>query len=198
MDANARESSPPYSPPWSATTAAAATPVPAPPPTAASPHQLLQLGVHHLLSLGQDGHQVAGFGCVAGSEQGVACSSVAFTSSSSNPVDVILAVVRVVVVYDELNIVDIKSSGGDISGNENAGLSLLKLAQHPLPLLLLLIPVDTHRRPTVLSHQPGQFIALSLSLGKDKDLSSLLASNFVQKPRKLIFFLILLTHVDDL
>ena len=74
----------------------------------------------------------------------------------TNSVDVILAIVGIVVVDDELDIVDIEASGGDVGGNEDGGAASLELAQHPLPLLLLFVTVDAHRWPTVFPHQPLQ------------------------------------------
>ena len=74
----------------------------------------------------------------------------------TNSVDVILAIVGIVVVDDELDIVDIEASGGDVGGNEDGSAASLELAQHPLPLLLLFVSVDAHRWPTVFPHQPIQ------------------------------------------
>ena len=68
--------------------------------------------------------------------------------------DVIFAIVGIVIVNDELDIVDVEASGGDVGGDEDGGAASLELAQHPLPLLLLLVTVDAHRWPAVFSHQP--------------------------------------------
>ena len=72
----------------------------------------------------------------------------------TNSVDVVLAVVGIVIVDDKLDVVDVEASGGDVGGDEDGGAAALELAQHPLPLLLLLVSVDTHGRPTVFPHQP--------------------------------------------
>ena len=60
--------------------------------------------------------------------------------------DVVLAIVGIVVIDDELDIVHVQTSGGDIRGHEDGGGALLELAQHPVPLLLLLVTVDTIHR----------------------------------------------------
>ena len=72
----------------------------------------------------------------------------------TNSVDVVLAVVRIVVVDDKLDIVDVEASGGDVCGDEDGGAARLELAQNPFPFLLLLVAVDAHRWPTVFPHQP--------------------------------------------
>ena len=74
----------------------------------------------------------------------------------TNSVDVVFAVVGIVIVDNKLDVVHIKSSGSDVSGDEDGGAASLELAKHPLPLLLLLVPVDAHRWPTVFPHQPFQ------------------------------------------
>ena len=74
----------------------------------------------------------------------------------TNSVDVILTIVGIVVVDDELDIVDVETSGSDVGGDEDGGAAGLELAQHPLPLLLLFVTVDAHRWPTVFPHQPFQ------------------------------------------
>ena len=66
--------------------------------------------------------------------------------------DVIFAIVGIVIVNDELDIVDVEASGGDVGGDEDGGAAGLELAQHPLPLLLLFVTVDAHRWPTVFPH----------------------------------------------
>ena len=76
----------------------------------------------------------------------------------TNSVDVILAIIWIVVVDDKLDIIDVEASGGDVGGDEDGGAAGLELAQHPLPLLLLLVTVDAHRWPTVFPHQPFQNI----------------------------------------
>ena len=70
----------------------------------------------------------------------------------TNSVDVILAVVGMVVVDDKLHVVD--ASGGNVGGDEDGSAAALELAQHPLPLFLLLVPVDAHCWPTIFPHQP--------------------------------------------
>merc|ERR1712003_500208 len=85
---------------------------------AAESNKFSRLWVDNLLGLGEDGHEVLGFGSITGSEQGVACASVAFTSSTTNSVNVVLAVVGVVVIDDELDIIHVKTTGGDIGGYE--------------------------------------------------------------------------------
>ena len=74
----------------------------------------------------------------------------------TNSVDVVFAVVGIVIVDNKLDVVHIKSSGSDVGGDEDGGAASLELAKHPLPLLLLLVPVDAHRWPTVFPHQPFQ------------------------------------------
>ena len=74
----------------------------------------------------------------------------------TNSVDVVFAVVGIVIVDDKLNVVHIESSGSDVGGDEDGGAASLELAEHPLPLLLLLVPVDAHRWPAVFPHQPFQ------------------------------------------
>ena len=53
--------------------------------TTAAPeaNKFSQLWVNNLLGLGEDGHEVLSFGSITGSEQGVACACVAFTSSTT-------------------------------------------------------------------------------------------------------------------
>ena len=80
----------------------------------------------------------------------------------TDPVNVVLAVVGVVVVDDELNIVHVEATGGNISGNEDGGGSGLELFKDPVPLLLLLVAVDAHGRPAVLPHQPEHIISCLL------------------------------------
>ena len=74
----------------------------------------------------------------------------------TNSVDVVFAVVGIVIVDNKLDVVHIKSSGSDVGGDEDGGAASLELAKHPLPLLLLLVPMDAHRWPTVFPHQPFQ------------------------------------------
>ena len=66
--------------------------------------------------------------------------------------DVVLAVVRVVVVNDKLNVIHVQTTGGDISGNEDAGGAAFELTKDPVSLLLLLIAVDAHSGPTIFPH----------------------------------------------
>ena len=68
--------------------------------------------------------------------------------------NVVLTVVGVVIIDDELHIIHIQSSGGHIGGNQDGGFATLKLSQHPVSLLLLLVTVNTHSRPAITSHQP--------------------------------------------
>ena len=51
---------------------------------AAEANKFSQLWVDNLLGLSEDRHKVLGFGCVTGSEQSVACASVAFTSCTAS------------------------------------------------------------------------------------------------------------------
>ena len=72
----------------------------------------------------------------------------------TDPVNVVLAVVGVVVVDDELDVVHVEATGGNIGSNEDGCGTSLELAEDPVPLLLLLVAVDAHGRPAVLPHQP--------------------------------------------
>ena len=66
--------------------------------------------------------------------------------------DVVLAVVGVVVVNDKLNVIHVQTTGGDISGHEDAGGAALELTKDPVSLLLLLVAVDAHSGPTIFPH----------------------------------------------
>ena len=68
--------------------------------------------------------------------------------------DVVLAVVGVVIVDDKLDVIHIQPPGGHVGGDQDGGGARLELAEHPVPLLLLLVPVDAHGGPAVLPHQP--------------------------------------------
>ena len=74
----------------------------------------------------------------------------------TNPMDVVLTVVGVVVVDDKLDIIHVQTTGGDIGSDEDAGGSVLELTEDPVPLLLLLVAVDTHSWPSIFPHQPEQ------------------------------------------
>ena len=73
----------------------------------------------------------------------------------TNSVNVVLAVVGVVVIDDELDIIHVKTTGGDIGGYEDASGSVLELTKDPVSLLLLLVTMDAHGGPAVLPHQPA-------------------------------------------
>ena len=81
--------------------------------------------------------------------------SVGESGRLTNSMNVVLAVVGIVVVNDELHIIHVQTSGGNISGDEDGALATLELPQHPVSLLLLLVPVDAHSGPAVTSHQPA-------------------------------------------
>ena len=70
----------------------------------------------------------------------------------TNPVDVVLALVGVVVVNDKLNVIHVQTTAGDISGHEDAGRAVLELTKYPVSLLLLLVTVDAHGGPTMFPH----------------------------------------------
>ena len=78
--------------------------------------------------------------------------------------NVVLAVVGVVIVYDKLDVVHIQPPGCHVGGDQDGGGAGLELAEHPVPLALLLVAVDAHGRPAVLPHQPEHII--SCLLGK--------------------------------
>ena len=72
----------------------------------------------------------------------------------TNPMDVVLTVVGIVIVDDKLDIIHVQTTGGNIGGDEDAGGAVLEFTEDPVPLLLLLVAVDTHSWPSVFPHQP--------------------------------------------
>jgi hypothetical protein len=181
---------------------AATAAVPAAPTASAPPEpaaaQLLQLGIHHLLGLTQDLDQVASLRGVARGEQGVGSASIALPASSSDPMNVVLAIVGVVVVDDKLHVVHVQTSGRHVRGNQDGRASRLEFPENPVPLLLLLVAVDAHGRPAVPPHQTGQLIRLAFRLNKDQDLGARVRANLLQQSCKLGFLLVFVTHVNNL
>ena len=72
----------------------------------------------------------------------------------TNSVNVVLAVVRIVIINDKLNIINVKTSSGDICGHKNGSVAAPELTQDPVSLLLLLVSMDTHGGPSIAPHQP--------------------------------------------
>ena len=69
--------------------------------------------VDHLLGLLQDLDQVLGLGSVGWREEGVGRPSSVLPAGPSNPVNVVLGVVRIVIVDHELHIVNVQSPASD-------------------------------------------------------------------------------------
>ena len=160
------------------TSAPAVTPTTAAEP--ASLTHLLELGIDHLLGLGQHFDEVVGLGRVLRREEGVGGAGAVFPAGSSDPVDVILGIVRIIVVDHELDVVDVQSSGGDVGGHQNGRGSSAEFAQNPIAFLLLLIAVNAHRRISVTAHQSGQFVGLAFRLHENQDLVLGLAADLLQ------------------
>ena len=96
--------------------------------------------------------------------------------------NVVLTVAGVVVVDDKLDVVHVEAAGSDICGHEDRRRAVLELAEHPVPLLLLLVAVDAHGGVAVASHQSGQIVGFPLRLNKDQDLVRGLTANLIQEP----------------
>jgi len=82
--------------------------------------------------------------------------------------------------------------------NQDGCAALLKLAQDPVALLLLLVSVDAHGGVALSPHQPGQVIRLPLRFDKDEDFVVRLATDFFKKSCQLLLLLVLLTDIDNL
>merc|ERR1719400_2391684 len=78
---------------------------------------LLKFWVDHLLGFGENINQVFCLSSVAGSEEGIGCTSSVFAASASNTMDVIFRVIWVVIVDDELNIINIKATSRHVRGH---------------------------------------------------------------------------------
>ncbi len=112
--------------------------------------------------------------------------------------DVILRVVRVVVVDDKLDVVDIQATGGDVSGDEDRGAAFSKLSQDPVALLLLFVSVDAHGGVALPTHESGQVVGLTFCFNKDEDFVVRLTSDFFQEPGKFLLLLIFFADIDNL
>ena len=87
--------------------------------------------------------------------------------------NIILAIVGIIVVDDELDVVHVEAPGGHVGGDQDGGGAGLELSQHPVPLLLLLVPVDAHGGPSVLPHQSDKIKMFKNQFQlNDKDLTN--------------------------
>ena len=82
-----------------------------------------------LIGLRQKRYKIFGFGRITGSKKCVACSSVTPTSSTTNPVNVILDIVGVIVVDDKLDVIHVQTTGDNISGYEDVGGAIREVAE---------------------------------------------------------------------
>ena len=156
----------------------------------------MQLGVDHLLGLGQNVDQVLGLDGVSGGEESVGGSGLVPAAGSSDSVNVVFGVVGVVVVDDELDVINVEASSGDVRGDEDGGASLLELCENPVAFLLLLVAVDAHRRVPFPPHQPGEVVSLPLGLHEDENLVVRFAPDLLKEPGKLLLFLVFFADVD--
>ena len=134
-----------------------------------------------MLGLRQHIDQVLGLGGVSPREQRVGRARAVLTARTSDSVDVVLRVVGVVVVDDELDVVDVETSGSDVRGDEDGRGAVLELLQHPLALLLLLVAVDAHGGVAVAAHQTRELVGFPLGLGEDEDFVLGLAADFIEQ-----------------
>merc|ERR1719342_259336 len=120
--------------------------------TSTEPNKFLELWINNLLCFRQNRNQIFGFGSILWCEESVAGTSISFSSSTTDSMNVVLAVVGVIIIDDKLDIIHVQASSSNIGGNKNCCAARLELSQNPISLLLLLISMNTHSRPSIFSH----------------------------------------------
>merc|ERR1719513_198835 len=107
------------------TTSASATSTTA--TTSTKTNKFLELRINNLFSFCENRHQVPGLGSVVGCEEGVAGASVPLPTSSTNSMNIVLAVIGVVIIDHKLHIIDVETSSSNIRSYQNRSAPCLKL-----------------------------------------------------------------------
>merc|ERR1719215_2347199 len=174
-----------HKPQWSSPTA-----------TTTTTRDLQQLVGHGLVGLLQHLDEVPCMPGLVGGEERVGGSRGTSTASTANTVDVVLDRPWEVVIDDVLDILDVETTGGNISRDQNWRLALLEFLQHPIALLLLFVAVDAEGRPSVQAHLPRQLVAIPLCGGKDQDLGAI--HDLLQQPLETAPLVVLLADLNVL
>lgn len=110
------------------------------------------------------------FGILA-RKKGVGSARRMLTSSSSDPVHVVLRGLREIKVYDVLNAVNIEATGSHISCHQNVSSSAAEVIQHAIAVNLRLVTMyGSDANPKGID-EAGQFVDLLLGGNKDDNLS---------------------------
>jgi len=172
-----------------ATTAAAATTV---------ANHLLQLRVNTLLGLAQNIYEVTSLLRIVSSEEGDGGTMSTSTSCTTNPMDVILRIVGIVIVQNMGDVTNIDTTGGNVRGNHYGAFAGLKLVQDPVTLVLLLIAVNGECGPSILTKETSDIVSNTLGANENEALIRLVFHNLLEVVDHTLTLLRLINNLNGL
>lgn len=142
--------------------------------------------------------EIFGLRCVGLSKKRVGRAGPLRPGRSADPVDIILSAVGIIEVDDELDVLNVDSSSGNVGGDENVDIGTLELVQNVFTLVLLLVTVDRRHFPPFSTHRAHKVVRSALGLGEDESLIFFLLHDLLHQLRQFPVFLVIRADVGDL